>query len=285
MGKPSKECLLETCLAVDFGLTNLDVVIVEGEEHRYASFPSGTADARLRLESLIEELKLDPHRLAWIATTGGRYRQLPAMLGNTPLVGITEMDAIGRGGLHLAKKTQALVVSAGTGTAMIAARPERCSHVTGSAVGGGTLLGLGRLLLGTVDPWKIDALAQDGDANRADLTLIEATGGQVGKLPLDANAVNFGRLARQEVDLRPQDTAAALVRLVGQVIAVIAINAARSEGLDDIVVIGRLVVLPTVCKVLKTVAGYYQASITITQDAGFGTALGALITCQQRQFR
>ena len=36
---------LETCLAVDFGLTNLDVVIVAGEEHQYASFPSGTGEA------------------------------------------------------------------------------------------------------------------------------------------------------------------------------------------------------------------------------------------------
>ena len=182
-----------------------------------------------RLESLLGELQIDARRLAWIAVTGGRYRQLPAVLGNTPLVGITEVEAIGRGGLHLAQMAQALVVSAGSGTAMVAARPERYSHVTGSAVGGGTLLGLGRLLLNTVDPWKIDALAQDGDANRADLTLIEATGGQVGKLPSDANAVNFGRLAQQVVDLRPEDIAAALVRLVGQVIAVIAIRRERGR--------------------------------------------------------
>ena len=216
-----------------------------------------------------------------------------------PVVKVNEMQAAGRGGLHLAQLSEALIVSAGSGTAMIAARQhgDETKHVTGSAVGGGTLQGLARLLIGTVDPNEINALAEQGDSNQVDLTLIEATGGAIGALPADANAVNFGKLARsgQESDssalrgaLRAQesdsyryasreDLAAGLVCLVGQVIAVIAINAARAEKLDHVIVVGHLVDMPSVCKVLKTVAGYYGADIQIAPNPGYGTVLGALL--------
>ena len=173
-----------------------------------------------------------------IAVTGGRYRDLPGHVNGIPLVKVPEVHAIGRGGLLLSQRGQALVVSAGSGTAMVAAEPGGSHHVTGSAVGGGTLLGLGQLLLGTNDAEKIDQYAAGGDANRVDLTLEDAIGGTVGSLPADANAVNFGKLADMSTTASRADTAAGLVRLIAQVIAVIAINAASAAGMKDIVFIG-----------------------------------------------
>jgi type II pantothenate kinase len=65
------------------------------------------------------------------------------------------------------------VVSAGSGTAIVAGRGDQYAHITGSAVGGGTLLGLARLLLGTADPQEIDGLALQGDPNGVDLSLAD----------------------------------------------------------------------------------------------------------------
>jgi type II pantothenate kinase len=204
-------------------------------------------------------------------------------VGETRLVKVSEVNAIGRGGLYLAGLDEALVVSAGSGTAMVAARHGAAAHVTGSAVGGGTLQGLGRLLLGETDPQAIDRLALQGDANHVDLTLVEAVGAAVGRLPVSANAVNFGRVAQAGgLPLPvPRDIAAALVRLVGQVIAVIAINAARAEGLERIVVTGHLVDLLSVRKVLDEVAGFYGATITVPPNPGTGTAVGALVCMEE----
>ena len=52
------------------------------------------------------------------------------------------MRAIGRGGLALAHLESALVTSAGSGTACVAATMAGSHHVTGTGVGGGTLVGL-----------------------------------------------------------------------------------------------------------------------------------------------
>jgi len=279
--------------AIDFGLTNIDAVLRDPDGKLQTFILS--SNYQPVTEQLEAVLDLFGHPLAdfeWIAVTGGQFRQLPSTLNGVRLLPVNEVPAIGRGGLHLAgldeqqkkgrakKHNGALVVSAGSGTAMVAARGCQAHHVTGSAVGGGTLQGLGRLLLGTADACEIDRLAQQGNANAADLTLAEAIGSTVGHLPADANAVNFGRLARQSADLSPEDLAAAIVRLVGQVIAVIAINAARAEKLEAVIVIGHLVDLPSMCQVLHTTAGYYQASITVPDQPGFGTAIGAMLCAE-----
>jgi type II pantothenate kinase len=168
-------------------------------------------------------------------------------------------------------------VSAGSGTAVVAARGDQYAHVTGTAVGGGTLLGLSHLLLGTTDPHQIDELAQQGDPNGADLSLGDVVGGPIGPLPASATAVNFGRLANQDIAVSPEDLAAALVTLVGQVIALLAINAARAQRIERIVVIGHLIDMPSVRHVMEQVSGYYDERLVLPPPAGLGTALGALL--------
>lgn len=275
--------------AIDFGLTNIDAVLRD-HDGKLKTFvlTSNYQPVTAQLQAVLDLFGLPLAEYEWIAVTGGQFRQLSPTYGPVRLVPVSEVPAIGRGGQYLAGLDRlpddrgVLVVSAGSGTAMIAAHGCQAHHVTGSAVGGGTLQGLGSLLLGTADPRAIDLMAQRGNANAADLTLAEAIGSTVGNLPPDANAVNFGRLARQATSLSKEDLAAALVRLVGQVIAVIAINAARAEKLDTIIVLGHLVDLPSVCQVLHTVAGYYGATITIPQQPGFGTAIGTLLCAEER---
>jgi len=158
---------------------------------------------------------------------------------------------------------------------MVAARGANISHVTGSAVGGGTLLGLSRLILGTVDFEEIDRLAQDGNASNVDVMLSEAIGGEIGRLPASANAVNLGKLIHS-FDFSREDLAAGLVRLVAQVIAVIAINAANSVGLNEIVLIGHTMDLKSIRQEIVLVGEFYSKKFTMPKNPGFATALGVI---------
>jgi type II pantothenate kinase len=265
--------------AIDFGITNIDVILRRGEELEHTRLPNTGWPVLEQFQAVLQWIGPQDR----VAVSGGQYRLLPDQVGDTRLVKISEVAAIGRGGLYLAGLDEALVVSAGSGTAMVAARGRTAVHVTGSAVGGGTLQGLGRLLLDTADALEIDRLALLGDANHADLTLEEAVGASVGRLPLNANAVNFGRLANRAIELSSEDRAAGLVRLVGQVIAVVAINAARAERLETVVVTGHVVDLLSVRQVLDEVAGFYGAEILIPPRPGAGTAVGALLCMEEKE--
>ncbi|MBK9713498.1 MAG: Fumble domain-containing protein [Kouleothrix sp.] len=267
--------------AIDFGISNIDAVAYVGGALRRWTQPTDGTPAPELVRAVLAADGVDLSALRRLAVTGGRHHVLPARIGGCEVVGVGEVQAIGRGGQALIELTGAdaapmLVVSAGSGTAIVAARGAQYAHITGSGVGGGTLLGLARLLLGTVDPQEIDALALRGNPNGADLSLADVVGGPIGRLPADATAVNFGRLAREDLAASREDLAAALVTLVGQVIAVTAINAARAQQLDRVVVIGHLTDMPSVRNVLEQVGDYYGMRLTLPPDAGYGTALGAL---------
>lgn len=264
-----------TRIAVDIGMTNIDLVMETKDGLAWQMLanqhPEAADQVRQALEAVGEDL---PEGLP-MGVTGGRYRSLPEMLDGHPLQKVDEMLALGLGGLALSGLDAALVVSAGTGTAMVAARGDEVHHVTGSAVGGGTLLGLSKLILGTDDPVEVDRLALAGDAAAVDIMLSEAVGGEVGRLPAKANAVNLGKLDREN-GFTKENLAAGLVRLVAQVIAVIAINASNAEGLEDIVLVGHLMDLESIRNEIVLVGDFYQRSFIIPEKPGFGTVMGVM---------
>ncbi|WP_396224336.1 Fumble domain-containing protein [Gemmatimonas sp.] len=264
--------------AVDFGASNTDVVIHDGATIQHWRLPSEGHPSDDRVRTVLAHGGVTPADVRWVAVTGGNRTTLSATLDGRPVHQVAEVHAIGRGGLAMAGLERAAVASAGSGTAVVSAGPEGYRHVSGTGVGGGTLVGLARLLVGTVDPREIDALAQAGTDTALNLTIGEILGQAIGSLPPETTAVNFGRVARHAVAASREDTAAALVNMVGQVIAVIAINAARAQQFTDTVIVGHLTDLPSVRRTFDLVGQYYHAAIHIPEHGGRATALGALLT-------
>jgi type II pantothenate kinase len=264
--------------AIDFGISNTDVVVGMAGAERHWTLPSQGVPNAARVAEVLAAGAVTLDQIDELAVTGGRSRELPDRLGNTVVVAVGEMAAIGRGGqlAAAADATPLLVVSCGSGTAAVSARGQDYAHVSGTAVGGGTLLGLSRLLLGTVDPREIDSLAASGDRNGVDLALKDVVGAGIGLLHEDTTAVNFGRIGRDDFEPRREDIAAGLVTLVGQTIGLIAINAARAQQLERIVLIGRLLDLPTLRDAVLKVGDLYGTRLDVLPDPGYVTALGAL---------
>ncbi|MFO7544142.1 MAG: hypothetical protein R6W77_01450 [Trueperaceae bacterium] len=269
-------------IGVDFGLTVTDAVLVEAGVvllHRALHRP-GPASAAV-LERAVAALGTTDHDARVIGVTGGRSRELPATLGPARIHQVDEPSAIGRGGLALAELSRALVVSCGTGTAMIAADAEdgRYRHVSGTPVGGGTLEGLGARMLGVGDAPTLAAMAERGDASKVDTTLGDVLGGGVGDLPPRATAVSFGRFAEGSTDAEPDDVAAALSTMVSQTIGLLALNAARAHGMDDVVIVGRTAELAPIAGMIRAVFAVYGAvsGLHVPDGAAAATAYGAAL--------
>jgi len=262
-------------VAIDIGMTNIDLITAGADGMLMRMLVNEEEDATEQVRQALKVVAGDLTTGMTIGVTGGRYRDLPDKLDGFTVHKVDEMQALGLGGLALSGKSSGLVVSAGTGTAMVAARGGEIDHVTGSAVGGGTLLGLSKLILGTDNALEIDRLALAGDASAVDIMLDEAVGGEVGRLPANANAVNLGKMNRL-AEYRREDLAAGLVRLVAQVIAVIAINAAAAEKLDEIILVGHLMDLMTIRREISLVSEFYHKAFTVPDNPGFGTVMGVL---------
>lgn len=274
--------------AIDFGISNTDIVAqIHGELRQWTQPYTGQPDAD-QVRAILAQGGVDLVDLAVLAVTGGRHRLLPPQIGDCVVQSVGELEAIGRGGQAMAALTgeeaqqPLLVVSAGSGTAMIKAQGRNYNHVTGTAVGGGTMLGLSRLLIDTVDPQVIDELAQTGNSNGVDLSLADVITGPIGTLPAAATAVNFGRMVRTTAAPSRADLAAGIVTLIGQTIALIAINAARSLPTTQIVITGHLTDMVTIRRMLTAVGALYGQTMQMPTNAGYATALGALLTVSEQ---
>lgn len=91
-------------------------------------------------------------------------------------VHVSEFECIGLGGLFLSELERAVVVSMGTGTALVyVASDGSMTYLGGTGMGGGTLIGLSKKLLSTDNIDNIVGLAANGNLSNVDLRLADIT--------------------------------------------------------------------------------------------------------------
>ena len=150
---------------------------------------------------------------------------------------VPEFGAIGRGGLYISGLKNALVVSMGTGTAIVHATEEGMRYLGGTGVGGGSLMGLSKLLLSAETIQHIEEYAATGDLSKVDLRIKDITEKGQKLLFEELTASNFGNVS----DLAAkEDIALGILNMVYETIGMVSIFAARSVGVDKIVLTGNL---------------------------------------------
>ena len=287
-------------IGVDLGLSVTDAVAIDaaGGVLRHVAVPTRRLVPAEALRAALEALAWGSTGDVAVAVTGGRsaawsddeaaaaLRSVWPAARHGPLL-VPEAEAIGRGGLRLADREAALVVSCGTGTAMVAARSAAGEHrhASGTPVGGGTLRALGALLLGSDDAEAIADLAEAGDAGAVDTTLADVLGTGLGTLPASATAVSLGRLSQLGADApRREDLAAGLVTMVAQTIALIALSTMRAADLPVSVAVGRLAGLEPLRAMLAAVFEVYgvRPALLVPEGGATATALGAALASLER---
>lgn len=197
---------------------------------------------------------------------------------------ITEFGCVARGGLYLANKPEAIVMSMGTGTAISYAKCESVGgkndyygteavYLGGTGVGGGTLNGLARRMLGIDNIDHLMSLAEDGDIRNIDLTVGDiAKSGSMPEIASYLTAANFGKLS----DLAsPSDIALGLLNLVVESAAMLSVFAARARGLSDIVITGHVVTYDLTKNMFLKLAPLLNVNFIIPDGAQYATAIGA----------
>ena len=196
---------------------------------------------------------------------------------------VKEFECVGLGGLYLSGLDRAVIVSMGTGTSITYGdnTDGRFSfeYMGGTGVGGGTVMGLSKKLLGGVS--SIDSiveLAASGDVGRVDLQIKEMTDKDFG-LPANLTAANFGKVD----DLATRgDLAAGLLNMVFETAAMIARFAARSCGTSDIVLTGNLTTIPQCGQKFKELNEIFSENYIIPDDSQYATVIGAALLAKMQ---
>ncbi|MDJ0786742.1 MAG: hypothetical protein QNK05_08025 [Myxococcota bacterium] len=274
----------QAAVGVDVGATLAKIAVrqADGREERLilpASEPSAVCGAVAGAK---------PERIG--LTGAGATALAPALLdlpGAAEPVRVMEFAAWGAGARELLREQghvddpHYLLVSLGTGTSVMHADGISINRVGGTALGGGTVLGLGSLLLGTRDFAEITALAAEGDRRSVDLFVSDIY--RAGEIPLtgDITAANFGRVGRpggpKPEELEKRDLAQAIMTLVGQNVALICATLASSQGIRRVVFGGStLLENPALAGALEQVSTMVGLETIFLESGEFAGAVGAL---------
>ena len=217
--------------------------------------------------------------IAKVLMTGVGASFVNRELYELPCSHVSEFDSIGLGAMYLSGLSDCIAVSLGTGTAIVHASKEKgIEYLGGTGVGGGTLMGLSKLLLKADNIDHIVEMAEDGNLANIDLCIGDISADEsVGVMPADLTASNFGNVS----DLASKsDVAKGILNLVFETVGMVAIFAAKSRGVRDIVLTGNLTHLDY-CRrkadYFNSLEQAYGVHFVIPELAQFSTVIGTAL--------
>lgn len=227
--------------------------------------------------------RLDAAGITRAGVTGGGGRQLAHRM-HSDTVDVDEFDAWATGARRLLRGRvedlqRFLLVSVGTGTSAMLVEGATARRVGGTALGGGTVMGLCARLTGRRRFEEIAALAAAGDRRRVDLLISDIYPDGDFLLPGEVNAASFAKLARDGAGgpSDPADLAHGVMGLVGENVALICCGLAAASKVERIVWGGTtLRNNPSLVMVLAGVSRALGRRATFLPQGGFVGALGAL---------
>ena len=191
---------------------------------------------------------------------------------------VPEFNCIGKGGLYLSGLENALVVSMGTGTALVHARAGgNMTYLGGTGVGGGTLVGLSKLLIGAEGIDHICEFADGGNLANVDLRIKDITDKcALEGLNPDMTAANFGNVS----DIASKgDIALGVMNMVFETVGMVSVFASGCCGVSDVVLTGNLTRLAFSHEKFREINGMgYGVNFIIPERAQYSTVIGCALS-------
>jgi type II pantothenate kinase len=269
-------------IGIDIGSTTTKAVAVEsagaGRRTLLKKIKTRAEDAVTSatgaLGKMIVESDIRMEDIKKIRITGAGSSKMKNNIFGIPTERVDEISAVGIGGMFLSEKDSIIIANIGTGTAVIEANREKIVHLGGSGVGGGTILGLAKKLLPTSDFNGIMELAAQGNLGQVDLLLEDIMDADLSFLSRETTASNFGKMLDSAGS---GDIALGIVNMVYQVIGMLAVFAARSKNIGQVVITGNGSNNPIGKRILQVITGLYGTAFEYPPNAEYTTAVGAAL--------
>ena len=228
---------------------------------------------------LSNQLTLQDVRRIVLTGVGGSY--VDKNIFGVPTVKVDEFSASGTGALALSGQESGVVATMGTGTAFLWAEKGReMQHICGSGIGGGTLGGLCRRLVGMERFGQIKKLALEGDLTQVNLTIKDITRDPAPTLDPTLTAANFGNLAE---DATPADLALGVVNMVLEAIGTMTVLACKCCNTNTVILTGSVTTLDQARPNFEKFEELYGIHYIIPENATFATAIGAALYSLQTE--
>ena len=259
-------------ISIDIGTTTTKIIEYKDDKILNKEIISNKNEEEI-LDDFLNKNNISIQNIDKIVLTGIGANKIKIEKNSIPINIVEEFKAIATAGLYLSKKEEVLVVSIGTGTALVRATKDEIKHLGGTGVGAGTLTNLCNQFAKTNSFKEIIELAKNGDLGKIDIRIGDITNKETNTLPLDLTLSNFGKL---EKGFKNEDIVLGIVNMVFEVIGMMAAFSLKNDTIKDVVLIGNIVTIPRVKQILEKIEKTQNINFIIPENAEFGVAIGAI---------
>ena len=270
---------MKNVIGIDVGGTTTKIVGFHGNELIPPLFVKATDPATSiygAFGKFTSENKIALSDIERVMITGAGNTFISEPIYGLDCYHVAEFESVARGGMFLSGLDEAIIVSMGTGTAMVHAKRDGAfSYLGGTGVGGGTLMGLSKKLLDMEDIDNIIECARTGDLNKIDRRLKDISRKEIipGK-PDSFTVANFGKIS----DLADKgDLALGIINMIFETAGMLSIFAARSYNVRDIVVTGNMTTIPQAKDIFASLSAMFGMNFVIPELARYATVIGAAL--------
>ncbi len=270
-------------IGIDVGITTTKIVGIDDQGNVANPIRIKATDPVTSLYGAFGKYLYDNHiqltdvEQVMITGVGAAYIDKP--IYGLPTAKAEEFLADGLGARYETELDRMLVVSMGTGTSIVQCEGDDIRHIGGIGLGGGTLVGLSRIMLKTDDIKQIISLAMEVDIKNIDVLIGDISPTPLPNLPKTATASLFGNA---KSNATREDIALGIITTVLQTIASSCILASLNSGIREYVLIGNLSLLPQAKEVFPAMEKLFNVRFTIPKYSEFCTAIGAAL-CYRRE--
>ncbi|RWS44880.1 type II pantothenate kinase [Bacillus mycoides] len=219
-----------------------------------------------------------------LCITGGKGEQLQKRLSDSyETVTLKEFDATITGVHHILNEEKKsinnfVLTNIGTGTSIHYVHDKQYVRAGGTGVGGGTIMGLSKLLTNIDHFEDVIPLTKTGSRKGLDITVGDIYGGILSPIDNSLTASNFGKSAITDSNYSSSDILATVQGLVGEVVTALSLQFAEAKNIDHIIYIGS-----TLCNnvhlqnIISNYTEYENKVPVFLQDDGYSGAIGALL--------
>lgn len=267
-------------IGIDAGISSTKIIGIENGERIMAPMTVKSSDASTAIYGALgkylndNDTTLESVDQVMLTGIGAKDLKLP-ILGR-PTAKVDEFIANGMGARFDSGLDHMIVVSMGTGTSLVRVDGDEIRHIGGIGMGGGSLQGMARLLLGTSNVKEISNMADKGNPAHVNLLIEDICKDELGNLTGDATASLFAKVLQRTPD--DNDIAAGLIHMVLETIGSAAVLSQLNGGFRDFVLVGGLTELSLCREVFPLMEKLYSVHFHIPKYAPFCTALGAALS-------
>lgn len=267
-------------IGIDAGISSTKIIGIENGERIMAPMTVKSSDASSAIYGALgkylndNDTTLESVDQVMLTGIGAKDLKLPIL--GCPTAKVDEFIANGMGARFDSGLDHMIVVSMGTGTSLVRVDGDEIRHIGGIGMGGGSLQGLARLLLGTSNVKEISNMADKGNPAHVNLLIEDICKDELGNLTGDATASLFAKVLQRTPD--DNDIAAGLIHMVLETIGSAAVLSQLNGGFKDFVLVGGLTELSLCREVFPLMEKLYSVHFHIPKYAPYCTALGAALS-------